>query len=1026
MLPTPHRRAHARPASFAAFPLATMVALAASSLTAPAARAQGVDTAYTRLVKEATSDPRFLPASVAAIPEHPAIPSPRDHFGTIAGAEGVMHPSAELYGYYRALAAATPRVRVERMGTTEEGRELLLVIIADESTMGRLDHYRAQMKRLADPRTLPAAELEAVLDQAKPIYYVMGGLHSPEMGSPEMLTELAYRLAASDDPAIRRIRGSVITLINPVAEPDGRDRQVDWYHRYTKHRTEWDDGFPRSAPYWGKYVFHDNNRDGIQISQELTKAIHKAYWDWYPIVMHDLHESVPLLYISTGFGPYNANIDPITIGEWQTLANHDITQLTAQGLPGVWTWGFYDGWWPGYAIWIANNHNGIGRFYETFGNAGANTYVRDLSNSRYAGEPVTERTWYRPWPPTKKVRWSARDNINYQQAGVLASLQYVADNGRTLLRDFWQKGVNNIERGRTMEPHGYVIPRFEQQRDPARAAYLVNQLLRHGIEVHRRTAGDSAGDFVIKLDQPYRNFAVDLLSEQRFPEDAANPPYDDVAWTLGYLYGVDVDAVDDTMVFHWPGLERVTGEVRARGGVTGTGDVYLIAYRAQAEVLPALYWLRERASRARAYAAEDGFALDGGARARAGAGAGEQREVGGGAGATQAQASDTFPRGSIILENVPANVAAELADRFSLTLHAAARAPDVARHELDLPRVAIYHTWYSTQDEGWARFSFEQTGVPYTSIHKDDLRRGNLRRRFDVIVVPSVRGNVQALIHGVDRKFGPLPYTRTDEFPSHGSPSATEDMTGGPGFEGMAELQRFVEEGGTLVTLGGGTRIAAETGIARALTPVNTGNLFHPGSVVRVMARNPEHPLLYGYPDTTHVFRGNDPLFGVAHRDRDAMMVLQYGTRPLPDERADSAADGPMLGMAAQAGARAGAGEQQKAGGGGAAAAGDTTAPARAAERGTGAAPAQARGGGGGAGDTYLLSGMVRNEDRIIGHGAIFDVPVGRGRVVAFTFNPLHRWLNHHEHPMVWNALLHWNDRPARRAGGETVAAGER
>lgn len=1034
MRPTMPRRRTSIPTTI----LAALLAVA--PFAAPPAFAQGVDTVYTRLVREATSDPAFLPASVATIPEHPTVPSPRDYFGTIAGAEGVMHRAAELYGYYRALAAATPRVRVERMGTTEEGRELLLVIIADEATMGRLDHYRAQMKRLADPRTLPAAELDAVLDQAKPIYYVMGGLHSPEMGSPEMLTELAYRLAVSDAPAIRRIRENVITIINPVAEPDGRDRQVDWYYRYTKHRAEWDDGFPRSAPYWGKYVYHDNNRDGIQISQELTKAIYKAYWEWYPIVMHDLHESVPLLYISTGFGPYNQNIDPITIGEWQTLANHDITQLTAQGLPGVWTWGFYDGWWPGYAIWIANNHNSIGRFYETFGNGGANTYIRDLSNARFAGEPVTERTWYRPWPPTKKVRWSARDNVNYMQAGVLASLGYVADNGRTLLANFYQKGVNNIERGRTMKPYGYVIPRFELQRDPARAAYLVNQLMRHGIEVHRRTAGDSAGDFVIKLDQPYRNFAVDLLSEQRFPQDAANPPYDDVAWTLGYLYGVEVNAVDDTMVFHWPGLERVTGEVRAPGAVVGAGNVYLIAYRAQAEVLPALYWLRERAPRARAYAAEEGFTIGVGAAALGKAGGGEgglsapllhAGEGGGAAGGTaggdvrgeggaSTQASDSFPRGSIILENVPANIAAELADRFSLTLHAAARVPDVPRHELDLPRVAIYHTWYSTQDEGWARFAFEQMGVPYTSIHKDDLRRGNLRRRFDVIVVPNVGGNVQMLIHGVDRKFGPMPYTRTAEFPSHGSPSSTEDMTGGPGFEGMAELQRFVEEGGTLVTIGGGTRIAAETGIARALTPVNTGNLFHPGSVVRVKARIPDHPVLYGYPDTTHVFRGNGPLFGVARRDRAAMMVLQYGTRPLPDEREDED-DGPMLGIASRAGTNAG--EQRKAGG-------DEGAPrTRPSRPGGGEGTAGETAGEGarassrGSADRYLLSGMVRNENQIIGHGAIFDVPVGRGRVIAFTFNPLHRWLNHHEHPMFWNALLHWNDRPSRRAAGETIAA---
>jgi len=186
---------------------------------------------------------------------------------------------------------------------------------------------------------------------------------------------------------------------------------------------------------------------------------------------------------------------------------------------------------------------------------------------------------------------------------------------------------------------------------------------------------------------------------------------------------------------------------------------------------------------------------------------------------------------------------------------------------------------------------------------------------------------------------------------------------------------------------------------------------------VRVKARIPDHPLLYGYPDTTHVFRGNGPLFGVARRDRDAMLVLQYGTRPLADEREEED-EGPMLGMASRAGARAGAGEQQKAD-----ETAPTPAPARVERQGTGGAPAQARGGGGGAGDRYLLSGMVRNENQIIGHGAIFDVPVGRGRVVAFSFNPLHRWLNHHEHPMVWNALLHWNDRPARREAPETVTA---
>ena len=314
-----------------------LAAAAALALAPQHAAAQQPDTTHARLVREYTSDPSFLPATVATLPDHPTIPSPRRHFGTIIGAPGVMHRTREIYGYYRALAAASPRVRVEQLGMSEENREILLVVIADERVMAELDRHRDGARRLSDPRGTSREEAERIVTSIKPSYYLNGGLHSPEMGSPQMLMELAYRLAVSDDPQIRAIRETVITLINPVSEPDGRDRQVDWYHRYTRHRTDWEDGFPRSVPYWGKYVYHDNNRDGIQISQNLTKAIYKAYFDWYPAVSLDLHESVPLLYVSTGTGPYNEVIDPVTISEWQLLANHDVSTLTALGVPGVWT-----------------------------------------------------------------------------------------------------------------------------------------------------------------------------------------------------------------------------------------------------------------------------------------------------------------------------------------------------------------------------------------------------------------------------------------------------------------------------------------------------------------------------------------------------------------------------------------------------------------------------------------------------------------------------------------------------------------
>ena len=899
--------------------------------------AQQIDEQYNGKIREYTTDPQFLPSIVLDLPDDPNIPSPLEHFGQIIGAPGVMHHTSEIYAYYEALAKASPLIKVEQIGTTEEGRPIKLVVIGSETSMGRLTHYQQQLARLSDPRKVSSAEAVEIIKDSKPVYYLNGGLHSTEMGSPEMLMELAYRLVAGHSDYIKNILDNVIVLINPASEPDGRDKQVDWYYRYTKSRKEYDDGFPRSTPYWGKYVFHDNNRDGIQVSQALSKAIFKVYYKWHPSVMLDLHESVPLLYISTGTGPYNDYMDPITIGEWQTMANNEITSMAAQGLPGTFTWAFFDGWWPGYAMWVANNHNSIGRFYETFGNAGANTYLRDLSKQKYAGDPATSREWYRPAPPTQEVYWSSRNNTNYMQAGVLASLTYAADNGKLLLHNFYKKGVNAIEKGKTDTPKAFVVPKA--QKDPAMVAYLINQLRMQGIEVHETKSGSKEGEYVVLLDQPYRNLAITLLTKQAYPKEAKFPPYDDIAWTLGLLYGVEVKA-EDEVKFGANDLKMVTSDVVYKGEVEGNGNTYVLDYKAQNTVLPAMYWVKSQNKKATL------SVLD------------EMQVVGG----------DTLLPGSVIFKGLTRGQSDKIGSQYQLDLIAVANAPGGKQHEVTLPRVAIYHSWFSTQDEGWSRYTFDERGIPYTSIDKDDLKAGDLRKKFDVILVPRMRGNVGDFIYGVDSKFGPMPFTKTAEYPSHGMPDATNDMTGGPGMEGMGQLKAFIDAGGVVVTLDNSTKMVAETGIARELEPYQASGLFHPGSVVTVKARQSNSPVLYGYPGTFHVFRGNGPLFQVDKYNR-GMMVLQYGTKPLKDEIPYT---GPVMGMP------------------------DRKVEKEKKEEGKKDAP-------------YVLSGMVRNEQAIIGHGGIFNVPQGAGRVIAFTFDPLHRYLNHHDAPLVWNVLINWD-----------------
>ena len=197
--------------------------------------------------------------------------------------------------------------------------------------------------------------------------------------------ELAYRLAVDDSPYIKYIRSHMIVLITPVVEVDGRDRMVDIYKWHLAHPNE---NWPRLV-YWGHYVAHDNNRDAMGMTLDLTKNVLNTYLDWHAQVLHDLHESVPFLYDNTvGDGPYNAWIDPILAGEWAEIGWNNVQQMTEFGMPGVFTHGDFDTWSPGYLMFLAAMHNGISRLYETFGNGGADTEKRILGPDEYRANLV--------------------------------------------------------------------------------------------------------------------------------------------------------------------------------------------------------------------------------------------------------------------------------------------------------------------------------------------------------------------------------------------------------------------------------------------------------------------------------------------------------------------------------------------------------------------------------------------------------------------------------------------------------------
>jgi hypothetical protein len=331
-----------------------------------------------------------------------------------------------------------------------------------------------------------------------------------------------------------------------------------------------------------------------------------------------------------------------------------------------------------------------------------------------------------------------------------------------------------------------------------------------------------------------------------------------------------------------------------------------------------------------------------------------------------------------------------VADELGLDFDSAPARPGVPLHALDLPRLAVLHTWNDTQGAGWVRLLFDRSGIRYELINDDDVKQGKLERRFDVILYPHTYDSLQRVIQGIDPKHGPMPYTRTKDFPSHGTPDASPDITGGLTLRGLANLQRFVERGGVLVTLGGASRVPIEGGFVRGVRRAATEELHTPGVEIRARFVRPEHPLAYGYPEVISVFWQDLPLYETREADF-GRVVLQWGLEPMRYDDEASQDDGPW-----------GAGEPD--------AAADAEAESESGKRNE-------------ADTDLVVSGGMTGESEFEGRPAILDIPVGRGRVVAFGFDPIHRTLVRSDFRLLWNALLNWNDLPDAPANPPEVVS---
>ncbi|MGH9948586.1 MAG: M14 family zinc carboxypeptidase [Pyrinomonadaceae bacterium] len=941
---------------------------------------QPIDQAYTDSILKNTTDKMFLTEIVDHLPASTTVPSPDKVIGYPVGTPNKLTYTKDQFRYYRELEKATPRVKTfvapER---SEQGREQLLVAVSDEANLAKLAHYKEITAKLADPRVTNETLANQLVAEGKAIYWASGSIHSPETGSPEMLMEMAYRLAVEESPFIQAIRKNVIVLITPTLEVDGRDTMVDLYNYRKANQGKRSPGLI----YWGKYVAHDNNRDSMGMALALTRNQMSTFLDFHPTVLHDLHESVPFLYTSTGTGPYNAWLDPIVVNEWQELAYHEIQQMTERGVPGVWTHGFYDGWAPNYMFYVANGHNSIGRFYETYGNGGADTQDRVVGNQ-------SNRDWFRPNPPLPRVKWSIRNNINLQQSAILIAMKYVSDNKEKFLNNFYLKSKRSVAKAKTEGPAAYVLPADDTR--PNEAADLVNLLKLQGCEVHKlakdaevKEGKFGAGSYVVRMDQPYSRMADMLLDTQYYNVNDPRP-YDDTGWTLGPLRNVKTVRVKDEKILDAK-MAIIDGPAKVVGNVDGKGNAgFVVNNTAESATAQLRYRLKD----VNFNVAEAAFKVG-------------DKNFNAGSFIIKAEGNPSDLRSRLSQEAGPLGVNALAVDKI----------PDIASHAVGSPRIALVHTWLNTQDEGWYRIELERLGIPYDYVSDQMISRTpNLRSKYDVIIFGPIRTSSQNIVRG-NAKFSdseaPIPWKKSDLTPNMGlSPDQTDDIRGGLGITGVANINEFVNAGGLFITVADNASLPIDFGMVAGVSIQDSTRLQARGAVMNTVFADRKSPIAYGYDEKLAVYFNQSPL----------LQVATFGGGP---------GGGGFGGQGGGAGRPSGRGAVDDP---------DIVQGRKPPETGLPTptpdptnipplasrprvvlrfAPEK----------DLLVSGMLAGGSELAGKAAVVDVPVGKGHVVMFANNPMWRHQTHGSFALLFNAILNFDSLGVGRTAPSPKAASE-
>lgn len=808
------------------------------------------------------------------------IPTPKEHFGFNIGDDYQLANFTQTEAYFKKLAATSNRAKYTVIGKTEEGRDQFMLIVTSPANQKKLVHYKEISQKLAHAE-IGLDEAQQLAKEGKAVVWIDGGLHATETVGIHQLIETAYQLVSRNDDETLRILDDVIILMTH-ANPDGQELVSNWYMREPKPEKRSLSNLP---VLYEKYAGHDNNRDFFMLNLKETQNMGRILFvDWIPQIMYNHHQSGPAGSVVAGApyrDPFNYVFDPLIITGLDAMGAAMQNRLNAEGKPGYTSksGSVFSTWYNGGLRTTTYFHNMIGLLTEIIGSPNPSNVP--LVTSRLIPDAATPN-------PVTPQKWNFRKSIDYSVSLNYAILNYAARNRDELLMNIYRMGRNSIDKGNkdtwSLTPSkieaikvlyqdsikksnsntgnnrnsnnipvkfydsvmhnptykdawGYIIP--YNQPDFATAVEFLNALIKTGISVQKATseftvAGKKypANSYIVKTNQAFRPHVLDMFEPQDHPNDFQYPggppvpPYDAAGWTLAYQMGVQFDRIMED--FKGPFVKNPVGKIIEieKAGFKKSATGYVLDARANQSYKLVNDLIKNKVEVYRI---------------------------------TTASNDAKYSNGSFYVPASSKNKIDEIAAVSTVEFIPVTQKPN-AITKIGKARIALWDTYGGSMSSGWVRWILERFNYSFDVIYPKQIDLGNLNAKYDVIIF------VDGAIPAVNRSAN-----RNGNRPIENIPEEFKKMTGNITAEkSIPELQKFLEQGGHIVTIGSSTNLAyqLQLPVSNAMVeivndeekPLPREKYYTPGSIVQAMI-NTDEVATAGLNTKTDFYFNNSPVF---------------------------------------------------------------------------------------------------------------------------------------------------------------------